>query len=124
MTKRILIIDDEERIREIVRVCLEDLGGWATLLATSGAEGLERAQQERPDAILLDISMPDMDGFQFFKHLQETVDIQRLPVVVLTAKVLPSDRLKFAEMGVAGVIAKPFNPVLLCGQVAMILGWR
>lgn len=123
MTKQVLIIDDEESIREIVRACLEDLGGWTTLSATSGTEGLEQVQKNLPDAILLDISMPDMDGFQFFQQLQANPNAKRIPVIVLTAKVLPSDRLKFAKMGATGFIAKPFNPVLLHHQVADILRW-
>ena len=123
MTKRILVIDDEERIREVVRACLEDLGGWEALAATSAAEGLLLAQDQSLDAILLDVSMPDMVGFVFFLKLQEIPVTQYIPVVLLTAKVLPDDRTRFAKMGVAGVITKPFNPVTISEQVAEILGW-
>ncbi len=123
MTKRILVIDDEERIREVVRACLEDLGGWEAIAATSAKEGLLLAQAHSLDAILLDVSMPDMDGFVFFEKLQENPVSQSIPVILLTAKVLPDDRLRFAKMGVAGVISKPFNPVTISEQVAEILGW-
>lgn len=122
-TKRILVIDDEERIREVVRACLEDIGGWETVTAQSGYEGLHKAATESLDAILLDISMPDMDGFVFFKKLQENPTTQSIPVILLTAKVLPDDRAQFAQIGVAGVIPKPFNPVTISAQVAEILGW-
>jgi len=63
MTKRILIVDDEEDICQVVQASLEELGGWQTLLAYSGQEGLTLAQAEHPDAILLDVSMPNIDGF-------------------------------------------------------------
>lgn len=123
MTKRILVIDDEERIREVVRACLEDLGGWEAIAATSAQEGLLLAQAQSLDALLLDVSMPDMDGFTFFEKLQENPASQSIPVILLTAKVLPDDRVRFAKMGVAGVINKPFNPVTISEEVAEILGW-
>jgi CheY-like chemotaxis protein len=120
-TKRILVIDDEERIREIVCACLEDLEGWEAIVASSGEEGLAKAESESLDAILLDVSMPDMDGFTFFQRLQENPATQSIPVILLTAKVLPSDLRRFAQMGVAGVITKPFNPIALSAQIAEIL---
>lgn len=123
VTKRILVIDDEERIRELVQACLEDLGGWEAITAASGEEGLLKAKAQSLDAILLDVSMPDMDGFVFFEKLQENPATQSNPVILLTAKVLPDDRARFEKMGVAGVITKPFNPVTICEQVAEILGW-
>jgi CheY-like chemotaxis protein len=124
MNKRILVIDDEERIREIVRACLEDLGGWETVTAESGQEGLLLAKAETLDAILLDVSMPDMDGFVFFGMLQENPATSSIPVILLTAKVLPDDRSRFETMGVAGVIAKPFDPLTISTQIAKILGWN
>ncbi|HEY9673082.1 MAG TPA: response regulator [Waterburya sp.] len=122
--KRILIIDDEERIRELVQACFEDLGGWEAITAESGSEGLLKAESQYLDAIMLDVSMPDMDGFVFFDKLQENPKTQYIPVVLLTAKVLPDDQARFAQMGVAGVITKPFNPVTICEQLAEILGWK
>ncbi|NJO39407.1 MAG: response regulator [Cyanobacteria bacterium CRU_2_1] len=123
-TKRILIVDDEERIREVVRACLEDLAGWEAIVAESGQEGLVKAASEQFDAILLDVSMPDMDGFTLFQHLQANPHTCLTPVILLTAKVLPSDRAKFAQMGVAGVITKPFDPVKITLEMAEILGWE
>lgn len=122
-TKQILIIDDEERIREVVSACLEDIGGWETLTAESGQEGLYKAQTETLDAILLDVSLPDMDGFAIFDTLLQNPLTQSIPVILLTAKVLPQDQKRFSQMGVAGVITKPFDPLSICDQVAKILGW-
>jgi CheY-like chemotaxis protein len=123
MTKNILIIDDEERIRELVQACLEDLGGWETLAAASGQEGITIAQTAAIDAILLDVSMPEMDGFAVYEQLQSISVTQSVPVILLTAKALPSDRAHFAQMGIAGVITKPFEPSTISQQVADILGW-
>lgn len=124
MTKRLLIIDDEERIRELVQACLEDLGGWDTLTAASGEEGLTIAQRESNiDAILLDVSMPNMDGFAVYEQLQANTATQAIPVILLTAKVQSSDRTRFAQMGIAGVITKPFEPTSISEEVANILGW-
>lgn len=121
--KRILIVDDEEDIRAVVQVSLEEFGGWQTIAATSGAEGLQLARSDLPDAILLDISMPDLDGFQVCEALQRDPQTKKIPVVVLTAKVLPSDRQRFDLLRVAGVITKPFDPMLIWEEMAAILGW-
>lgn len=121
VSKRILIVDDEEDIRDVVRVSLEEFAGWLTITAMSGAEGLQIAKTETLDAILLDISMPEMDGFQLCEALQADPKTQLIPVIVLTAKVLPSDRQRFSELNVAGVITKPFNPLTIWKQVAEIL---
>jgi CheY-like chemotaxis protein len=119
--KRILVIDDEDVIQEVVQGCLEDLGGWDTLLASSGAEGLRVAATERPDAILLDVSMPDMDGVETVQKLRSNSVTQNIPVILLTAKVQPADQVRFSELGVVGVIAKPFDPMTLADQVADLL---
>jgi CheY-like chemotaxis protein len=120
---QILVVDDEDLIRELVQACLEDLAGWETLAAASGEEGLQLAQTAEFDAILLDMSMPEMDGFEVYKRLQCNPKTQAIPVILLTAKVLPSDRDRFAQMGVAGVIAKPIEPITLTEEIAEILGW-
>jgi CheY-like chemotaxis protein len=122
-TRRILIVDDEDDIRDVVRVALEEFAGWLTVTAASGMEGLKIAETQTFDAILLDISMPDMDGFAICEQLQAKSETQRIPVIVLTAKVLPSDRDRFAEMAIAGVITKPFNPITIWRQVAELLNW-
>jgi CheY-like chemotaxis protein len=121
--KQLLIVDDEERIRELVQACLEELGGWATLTAASGQEGLKMARTEPIDAILLDVSMPDMDGFTVYEKLQADRITASIPVIFLTAKVQPSDRARFAQMKIAGVITKPFEPLKISQNVAEILGW-
>ncbi|MBF1999886.1 MAG: response regulator [Synechococcales cyanobacterium C42_A2020_086] len=123
IAKRILIIDDEERIREVVRACLEDLGGWQTLTAASGEEGWQQATREPLDAILLDVSMPDLDGITLFHRLHAHPATSAIPVVLLTAKVLPDDKAQFAQLGIAGIITKPFDPMRLVPDIAALLQW-
>ncbi|HCV29263.1 MAG TPA: two-component system response regulator [Microcoleaceae bacterium UBA9251] len=121
--KRILVIDDAEDIREVAQISLQVVGGWEVLTASSGQEGVAKAIAEQPDAILLDVMMPDQDGPTTFQQLQANSATQHIPVILLTAKALASDRQMFADLGVASVIAKPFEPMYLAGQVAQILGW-
>jgi CheY-like chemotaxis protein len=123
MTKRILIVDDEEDIRDVIQASLEEFTTWIALTAASGAEGLQLARTESIDAVLLDISMPDMDGFQLCQALQTDRHTKDIPVIVLTAKVLPSDRQRFQALDVAGVISKPFNPLHIWVQIGELLGW-
>lgn len=123
MTKRILVVDDEASLRDLACICLEDLGGWEVISAASGQEALLKAETQPLDAILLDVSMPEMDGFQCYEKLQANPASQIIPVILLTAKVLPNDRTRFAQMAIAGVITKPFDPTLICDQIAEILAW-
>lgn len=124
MHRRILIVDDEDDIREVAQVTLEMMGGWEVIVASSGSEALLRAEEERPDGILLDVMMPDMDGPTTFRRLQESPATRAIPVVILTAKTQAADRSVFAGLGVAGVLAKPFDPMTLADEVAQVLGWR
>ena len=92
-------------------------------MAGSGEECLQILQTERPNTILLDLSMPGMDGFAVYDILQFEPITRSIPMILLTAKVLPSDQAKFAQMAVAGVITKPIQPITLTEEVAEILGW-
>lgn len=123
MSQRVLIVDDEDDIREVAQASLELVGGWEVLTASSGREGIERAAAERPDAILLDVMMPDLDGPSTFQHLQANPVTRDIPVLLLTAKVQTADRVHFQGLGVAGVLAKPFDPMRLASDVAAALGW-
>ena len=121
--KRILIVDDEDDIREVARASLEMVGGWDVLVAGSSSEGLAEAKAGQPDAILLDVMMPDMDGPTTFQRLQGNATTRHIPVILLMAKVQAADHLRFAELGVLGVLAKPFDPMTLPSQVAEVLSW-
>lgn len=123
MSPKILLIDDDPEIQDVTQVTIRKIAGWSVITAMTGTEGISKAKTEAPDAIILDISMPDLDGFQVFERLQSDPLTRSIPVVLLTAKALPSDRRRFATMGVSGVITKPFDPVAICHQVARFLGW-
>ncbi|NEP56829.1 MAG: response regulator [Symploca sp. SIO2G7] len=122
ITKQILIIDDEYRIREITKMSLEMMAGWKVLTAGSGSEGLAIAQSQQPDAILLDIMMPKLDGTETLARLQANHTTQQIPVLLLTAKTQPIEQNHLRE-AVRAVIEKPFDPLQLPNQIAEALGW-
>jgi two-component system, OmpR family, alkaline phosphatase synthesis response regulator PhoP len=121
--KRVLIIDDEETIQTVVQFGIQMAAGWEVLTASSGAEGLMKAQAEQPDAILLDVMMPDMDGISTFKALQSDDTTQNIPVILLTAKAQTAEKRQLNDLGVSGVITKPFNSLDLPEQIVKILHW-
>ncbi|WP_103668703.1 response regulator [Pseudanabaena sp. BC1403] len=122
-TKSILLIDDEPNIAEVIAVCLESFKGWKVQKANSGKAGLSLLETLKPDAILLDVMMPTMDGITVYQNLQKNPLTQNIPVIFLTAKVQVSDRERFAQLGVVGTIAKPFEPLKISDQIAEMLGW-
>jgi len=121
--KTVLLIDDEYMIRQIVQICLENLSDWKTMIATSGKEGLTAIAQAKPDAILLDMMMPDINGFDFLEQLQADVELSTIPVILLTACTNLISYQSLLELGCKGVISKPFEPLTLVSQIAYILGW-
>jgi len=121
--RTILIIDDDESIREIAKASLELTTGWDVMTASSGLEGIAAAGTNHPDAILLDVMMPDMDGPAVFRGLRGQLDAPAIPVLFLTAKIQKSDLREFKDLGVQGVISKPFDPLKLAGLVALLLAW-
>lgn len=121
--RQILVVDDSPVVRALARVGLEAIAGWEVLAAESGDEALERAAADGPSAILLDVVMPEKDGPATLLELQARSETCGIPVIFVTAKDKPADRTRFASLGAAGVIAKPFEVRELAGQVAEILGW-
>src|SRR3954464_2269981 len=108
--RRILLVDDDQGIREVARTVLEMVGGYDVETAASGLEGLEKARTSPPDAIVLDVMMPGLDGPATFALLQEQPETRGVPVILLTAKTQAADRERFASIGVAGMLSKPFDP--------------
>jgi CheY-like chemotaxis protein len=122
--KRVLIIDDEEDIREVAALALEATAGWTVFTAGSGAEGIATATKEQPDAILMDVMMPGVDGPTTFRSMQQNPQVANIPVLLLTAKVQGVDQRRFASLGVAAVLFKPFDPMTLASQISEALGWK
>lgn len=124
MAKRVLVVDNEQYIREVAQISLETVALWQVLTAASGSEALIVAQAEQPDAILLDVMMPDMDGITTFEKLQANPETRNIPVILLTAKIQAADRRRYADLGIKAAIAKPFDALGLATQVAAVLGWN
>lgn len=101
MKKRVLIVDNEPHIREVTQLALELVAGWQVLTAGSGQEAIATATVEHPDAILLDVMMPDMDGLTTFGKLQEDPATKPIPVILLTAQIQQSDRTTTNPWGFA-----------------------
>ena len=121
--KRILFIDDEEDIKTLARFCIELESDWQLMTAASGKEGIALAETEQPDAILLDVMMPDLDGLQTLEKLKTNPKTKHIPTIFITAKAQASDRRRFYAAGAKGVINKPFDSLTLASQIAGFLEW-
>ena len=119
MTK-VLIIDDEAPIRLLCRVNLE-AEGMEVVEAPDGPTGLEVVESERPDAILLDVMMPGLDGWSVAERLLEMEDPREIPIVFLTARADLRDRARGMDLGGLDYITKPFNPVDLASLVEEVV---
>ena len=118
---RVLLIEDEDHIREVAQISLEAVAGWEVLAASGGAEGVAIAEEQHPDAILLDVMMPDVDGPETLVRLRASAKTQDIPVVFLTAKAQAAEQRQLFELGAIGVVQKPFDPMQLAFQVAELL---
>ena len=123
MSRRVLIVDDDDAIREVAQTALELVAGWEVQLASGGEEALALCAIDPPDAVLLDVMMPVMDGPATLARLQADPRTEDVPVLLLTAKVQPAERRRWESLRVAGILTKPFDPMSLSGEVAELLGW-
>ncbi len=112
--KNILLIDDEETIQEVVQVGIEIEAGWQVAIASSGQEGINLAQNQQPDAILLDVMMPDMDGIATLSHLKANAKTRKIPVIFLTAKTQAVEEDQFQ-----GLVLQAVDPDLLILDIEM-----
>jgi CheY-like chemotaxis protein len=122
--KRILVVDNEAYIQEAIQMCLETIAGWDVITASSGCEALITAEVEQPDAILLDLMMPDMDGLMTFQQLQANPSTQVIPVILLTGDLQSADAKNCRNFGITAMIAKPFDPMTLAQQISSLLEWE
>ncbi|MFY0579645.1 response regulator [Cystobacter fuscus] len=118
---KVLLVDDEDDIRTIGQVSLSRVGGWQTVLASSGADALTKAAAERPDLILLDVMMPGMDGPTTLARLRAQEATAATPVIFMTAKIQKQEVARYLELGAVGVIGKPFNPLTLPADIKKLL---
>ncbi len=119
--KTIMVVDDNPDIITIVRTILEGKG-FNVLSASSGAECLETLKSEKPDLIVLDIMMPEMDGLEVLTRLKAMSEFSNVPVVLLTAKVQYEDVLGGYKLGADYYITKPFTSTQLINGINLLLG--
>lgn len=115
-----LLVDDERAIRTICRVNLEG-DGISVVEAQDGAEALDRVRREQPSLVLLDVMMPEVDGWKVAAELAADQDTQEIPVVFLSARAADEDRRRAQELGAVGYVVKPFDPLALAGTVRDVL---
>jgi CheY-like chemotaxis protein len=118
----ILVIDDDPDIRRMAALSLSRIGGFKVELASGGEQALEMAAREPPDAILLDVTMPGMDGPTTLAALRRLPLVARVPVVFFTATSSASESERLLSLGAAGVVDKPFDVASLPGRIREILG--
>jgi two-component system, OmpR family, response regulator len=118
--RKILHVEDEADIREITKLALEAVGGFVVESCASGQEALKIAPMFQPDLVLLDVMMPGMDGPATLRAMNKLSEFDDLPVIFMTAKIQRSEILGYGELGAAGVITKPFDPMTLSNQILKI----
>ena len=118
--RSVLYVDDEPDIREVVELSLGLGSGLKVATCASGEHALQRLSTWRPDLILLDVMMPGLDGPGTLARLRADPELARIPVVFLTAKALQAERQRFLSLGAVAIIAKPFDPLKLAGEVQTI----
>ncbi len=123
MSKTVLIVDDEDDARAIALLGLRMKTDWTLLEANSGQQALDMAAAQAPDAILLDMMMPDMDGKATLQKLKENPQTQTIPVILMTAKVQPLAQTGIEPEDVVTVFAKPFRPLTLATELREALSW-
>ena len=124
MTVRtVLVVDDDDDIRQLAQMALEVTAGWNVLAASGGPQAIEIARAHHPDAVLLDMMMPGMDGLTTFDALQAEEATRGIPVILFTAKLQVGDSQAWDGYAIEGAIPKPFDPMTLADQVAEMLSW-
>lgn len=120
-SKTVLLVEDNEDNRIVYATVLEHFG-YHVIEAKDGAEGVRMTREQRPDIVLMDISIPIMDGWQATATLKEDPSTNGIPIIALTAHALPEDREKSASVGCDGYLAKPCEPSRVLAEVNRVLG--
>ena len=116
----VLVVEDDQDIRDILRMSLETMGGLSVTICSSGADAIETLNGELPDLMLLDWMMPHLDGSEVLEQIRSVTRTAVLPVVILTGKALPKEIDKMLALGATDVISKPFDPITLASRLAKI----
>ena len=115
--QRILYVEDEPDIQAVEKLALEQVGRFTLEVCSSGQEALDKAEKFAPHLMLLDVMMPEMDGPTTLKKLRGIAGLEAIPAIFMTARVQPHELQEYMDMGVADVIAKPFDPMMLSNQI-------
>ena len=121
MSRRILIVEDQEDNRAILRDLLST-AGYELIEATNGQEGVELAQQQRPDLILMDINLPVLDGYEATRRIKGGASLGATPIIAVTSYALSGDEAKARTAGCDGYVTKPFSPRQLLAKLREYLG--
>jgi DNA-binding response OmpR family regulator len=119
--KKVLVIDDDQRIVELIRHSVTKLGKYDVLVAYDGVQGLERFQSERPDCVIVDVMMPRMDGFQLVRAIRGDNESAHTPLIILSALSDELDRETGSLSGVDEYMTKPFRPSVLCTTLERVM---
>jgi len=114
-------VDDETDVRRVARLCLSRVGRMDVLDAATGMEAVSVAAEQKPDAILLDVMMPSMDGPATLAALRDNPATATIPVIFMTAKSMTHELARLQALGVAGVLTKPFDPMAFAGEVRALV---
>src|SRR5262245_3364762 len=120
MSQRILMVDDDREIVRVVRAYLEQ-AGYQVVSAYDGATALHAIRTEHPDLVVLDIMLPDLDGWSITRTMRSEPRLATLPIILLTARVDDTDKVVGLEMGADDYITKPFNPREVLARVRSLL---
>jgi CheY-like chemotaxis protein len=115
--KKILYAEDEEDIRAIAQIALEDIGGFSVMYCSNGKKILEAAKEYTPDLLLLDVMMPEMDGPTTLRELRKNPDFIKIPAIFMTAKIQSNEIADYKSIGAIDVIKKPFDPLTLATSI-------
>ncbi len=119
---KVLYVEDDPDIRVIARIALEDIGGFDIRACGCGPEAMAAITGYRPDLLLLDVTMPGMDGPTLLGHLRKTSNGAAVPVIFMTARVQQHELVQYRALGAIDVIAKPFDPLTLSLQIGQLMG--
>ena len=120
MTTKVLIVDDEPHMLRVTELSIKK-GGYAIVIGRNGREALELAAREKPNLIVMDVSMPEMDGLTALKHLKSDPETALIPVIMLTVRGQALTRLEAEQSGAAVYLTKPFSPSQLLAEVRRLL---
>jgi len=117
---KLLLVDDDAMIRRIAAISLGRVGNWDVSTAESGVRALELLETYRPDVIMLDVMMPELDGPGTFQAIRAMGEFAKTPIIFMTAKVQTHEVQNYYRLGISGVIIKPFDPLTISAEVESI----